>query len=50
MSRALTIPISSGSDPEPIEMDDATEAIGFDPENDEFAYPIHAYPVNAHKR
>lgn len=28
MPRSLTIPISSGSDPEPIEIDDSHEAIG----------------------
>ena len=28
MPRSLTIPISSGSDPEPIEIDDAVESVG----------------------
>jgi hypothetical protein len=45
--RSLTIPISSGSDPEPIEMDDATEAIGVEPETDEFAYPVEVCDLNA---
>jgi hypothetical protein len=46
MPRSLTVPISSGSDPDLIEIDDAQEAIGVEPELDEFSYPIEVCDLN----
>jgi len=45
-TRGLTIRIGAGSDPELIEIDDATEAIGVEPEMDEFAYPVEVCDLN----
>jgi hypothetical protein len=46
MPRALTIPIASGSEPELIDIDDASEAIGVEPETDEFSYPVEVWNLN----
>ena len=46
---AIEIQLHSGSDPELIEIDDATEAIGVEPDvddMDEFAYPIEVCDLN----
>jgi hypothetical protein len=44
--RAISIPIGAGSEPELIEIDDEQEAIGVEPETDEFDYPIEVCDLN----
>jgi hypothetical protein len=46
MPRTITIPMSFGSDPELIEIDDTCEAVGVEPEMDEFSYPIEFCDLN----
>lgn len=44
--RTFSLPIGAGSEPELIEIDDATEAIGVEPETDEFSYPVEHCDMN----
>lgn len=43
---AISVPIDAGSEPELIEIDDASEAIGLEPETDEFSYPVEVCDLN----